>query len=150
MPDAQQDHQCSQCGAVNRQGTKRCWLCGANLEIPVVYAELVPDSPQVGGWQFKLSELMIVVTLIAVIAGTWALEPATGIVLVVVCSPALLVTFIRTARKRSRGQDVSWAAKLATFLLTAAAVVGVLTLLWIAVIVALFLYCIFAVAHLGG
>jgi hypothetical protein len=143
MPDPQQGFQCSQCGAVNRSGTKRCWLCGADLDTPVVYAELAPDVPPVGAWQFTLSELMIVVTLIAVIAGTWAIEPATGVMLVIVSAPALLVTFIRTARRRSRGQDVTWASKIVTFLITAAAVVGIVMLLWAAAIVALIVYCFF-------
>ncbi len=150
MPDAQQDCQCVQCGAVNRQGTKRCWLCGAVLDTPVVYAELVPDAPRVGGWQFTLSEAMILVTLIAVIAGTWAVKPANAVLLVLITGPALLVTFIRTARKRSRGKDVTWVDKLATFLITAASVIGVLMVLWVAAIVAFFLYCIYAVAHSGG
>jgi hypothetical protein len=141
---------CSECGAANREGTTKCWLCGAaTLADDIPYAELVPEPARLSGQQFTLSGLFILITLVAVVSGVWVQEPGAGFSLAVIGVPALLATLIRTARKRQRGETVTRADQFVTLLLSAAATFGILMMLMVAAFVAFFVYCLFEMSKMG-
>ena len=140
---------CFECQASNRPGTRKCWLCGATLNGDVPYAEIVDEPVQLGGGQFSLAELMILITVVAIAAGIWAQDPGTGFSVTVIGLPALVATFVRTLRRRRRGENVTWADKVATFLLTAAMTFTILTMIAVAAVIALFIFCIYLVSTAG-
>jgi hypothetical protein len=141
-------HVCPQCGAAQSVADRPCWLCGGKT-VPedAVTAEIVEPRPSfVSEAVFAaLSGLMGGVLVIMGI-GLWLQEPALGIGFAVLALPALVATLVRGAVRRSRGQPVTWAQRLATFAVALSITLGVLSLLVVAAVVALFIACLHALS----
>ncbi len=145
ISNADQAKTCAECGAANRDGTTKCWLCGAETTAEIPYAELVTEPVRLTEHQFSLSGLFISITLFAVVAGVWVQEPAAGIWLTIIGGPALVATLIRTRRRRRRGENVTSGAQFVTLMLSAAATLGILVMLGLATFLAFFVYCLFVI-----
>jgi hypothetical protein len=126
---------CTQCGASNASGAKTCWLCGrahvadesppsdgAITKSPLTDAGGSPfadsvqrHSPQ-SAMTFRLSSLMLTVTLIAVCLGIGRLSLGLGIALAILVAPAFLRTALAAKRRRNVGQPMGMGDKLAVFI----------------------------------
>ncbi len=85
---------CPHCGAVIPRPMMHCWLCGTKLSrAALVKPGNRPIAHADGRYQFKLSTLMLGITLTAVCFGVMAIAPGLGFLLLIVLLPA----FVRTA-----------------------------------------------------
>ena len=140
---------CPDCGAHSNRGVSRCWLCTADLPEEIVTAELVPEPPAARSFSFTLMSVLGVITLVAVAFGIVDTAPGLSLLIGLVGAPALIVTSVRSGRRRAVGQQMSWSESVASFLRSAAMVVGVLILLSLSGFLALFLVCVFAIRYSG-
>lgn len=149
---------CLECGATNMPRARRCWLCSRPIE-PLVEAKLAteraedPDDPltayrapgaDLGPSQTFLSSTLLILTAVTVLVGVGiALNDAgPAVTYAIVMAPALLATYVASARRESRGKPLSPGGKVVAFLLSIAAVIGLLMLLVVAALVALFVFCL--------
>jgi hypothetical protein len=142
---------CPHCGADCDAAKPRCWLCGGELTgEEIVDAVVVKEPPPYAPSDvfFAVASAVLAVVIVLVGIGAALTEPGLAIAMAVVVAPALLATVIRTQRVEARHGYVSWGERLATFIVSAAAVVGLLGALWIALLIALVALCFLAMA--GG
>ncbi len=125
---------CVECGAENRLDASRCWLCGRSLGA-VAAAPVASPMPgaQVPGTAaqhrarptFRLSSLMLTITLIAVWLGVVRQSPVLAVGLAIVAAPALLRTALISGRSRARGTPLAMNDKLMLFLGSVGVVIAV-------------------------
>jgi hypothetical protein len=136
---------CPECGAELVQAD-RCWLCGrefpvmAELVSPAPPAATPPIPPLENSWTFGLSSLMLVITLAAVFMGLVAIAPGLAVLLAIVSTPALIRTFVVSARRKSAGERLTPSQKFATFM----GAVGVAILAYVTAMGAFFVTCAIA------
>lgn len=134
---------CPECGAEYPEQGARCWLCGSPLpaEAPAGEAAALPAesaaAPPVPQWTFGLSSLMLVTTLVAVCLGLGSIAPGLGIVLAIVSAPALVRTFVASARRKASGERLTPAEKLTAFFGS----VGVVVIVGISAAIAFYATC---------
>jgi len=87
---------------------------------------------------------MGVVTLIALSLGLADFAPGLSGLLLVVGTPALAITGIRSATAHRRGEPMSAIQKVISFILSAVVIMSVLMMLVIAAFAALFIWCVVA------
>jgi 4-amino-4-deoxy-L-arabinose transferase-like glycosyltransferase len=142
---------CRECRAANATTARRCWLCHADLTKPPPppATHLPPPLPvaDVGPWTFSLSTLFLLVTLLALGMGIFALAPGLGVLYAVLVAPPLFATSIVGVRRRRRGQAWGGKEKAATAALSVAGTLAGLSLLIVAAVVAFFIYCIVAISN---
>lgn len=141
---------CPHCGADCEVGKPRCWLCHGELAggDEIVDAELVqevpPHAPSDMFFVIAAAILAVVVLLIGV--GAALTQPGLAIAMAIVVAPALVATLVRTRKQQKRQGYVSWGERLATFAISVAVMMGVLSALGAAVMVALVIFCFYALA----
>jgi hypothetical protein len=59
----------------------------------------------------------------------------------IVAAPALIATLVRVQYRKARVGHVSWAERFVTLIVSASIVFGILVLLCVACVAALFVYC---------
>jgi hypothetical protein len=143
---------CPHCGADNAAETKHCWLCRCGLAVPpvreragAVRAELATSPPKFvpSPVSFSLAAIFAVVTLAAVGFGLARIEPGFGIAFGVIAVPAFIITAVRTRREQNlKGRKVGLVESVLTFLVSSAAVFGIVMLIQIAIVIALFIACL--------
>ncbi len=127
---------CPHCGALTRPRAECCWLCWATVE--PTWAALAPGQVPMGlpesrrpvrrgsaarsarpvagpaHFQFGLSTLMLIVTLVLIIGGTSMIHPGLGVVAAVVVAAGFLgvITFGAAAPK---GVPLTSGQKVAAF-----------------------------------
>jgi hypothetical protein len=132
---------CPECGATRRWGEQVCWLCGHPMpargagggdsaglsQAPILLATAVPDrrpfAPSQAGYaervrfQYGINSMLLLMTLTAVLMGTFSIAPGLGIVAAVLVVPALVPTCMAAMRRGSRGQPMTTIEKTATLIL---------------------------------
>ena len=102
---------CPQCGAGLIAGQPKCWLCHAESP-PGAAVESVawvlqprvehPSAAPTGRLQYRLSSLLLIMTIAAVLAGIIAMDRGIGIVVAIVALPVLVHACVATARRKER------------------------------------------------
>ena len=112
---------CPQCSAPLPTQAKFCWLCGVSLR-PNVPNAAVPNTPESApiiepraAYQFGISTLLLAMTMLAVLMGTFAIEPGIGLAVAFLATPPLIRTCIVATKRKTRGQAMSPLAKLGVF-----------------------------------
>src|SRR5262245_49519022 len=105
---------CPDCLAVNPVGAPKCFLCGRSLGdlyvLPLKLGTAANDFSTAeratrGMGTYSLSSLFLIVTLTAVCCGLIARMPGLAIPLVVLITPALINTFVKSRKKRASGAE---------------------------------------------
>ena len=143
---------CPQCRADNPPHAGKCWLCHAPLAgRELVTAELAPQArplplAEAFFWTLTGGCLLLLVLVGIGIAQT---DPGLLIVYVIVLAPALIATLARSLLSIQRGQGVSGMEVFLTLLFSASVTVLVVVVLFVAVIVAFFAYCLYVCGQSG-
>lgn len=159
---------CWACKAVCKPGANACWLCGepigagappADPDLPplaVLAAQGKQTAPSATGrrptqferhasFQFGLSTLLIVVTLVAIFCSLIKLSPGLGIFLLFLTSPAFAHLCASSLRAQAKGKPLSGMEKIQLFARTTVIAVATLAIaavvLAVAAIVALAVIC---------
>lgn len=116
---------CPHCGAQQRPGMTRCWICGLGEETepppePMDFAPSVPAAAQPRrrqrwGISFTLASLLGLMSVVAVAAGLFHFAPGLSIVILLFFVPAMMLTAIASNQQRRRGTPMSPHATLAHF-----------------------------------
>jgi hypothetical protein len=123
------DH-CPACGAAIERSWTHCWLCGNDLirtpeGIKVAAGPRTAQSTAHSALHshptsFSLQSSLLVVTLVALVLGSFSIAPGLGIFLAIISVPALIRTAIVVRRGESqgvaadaKGKAVMFAASLA-------------------------------------
>jgi len=96
---------------------------------------------------FAILTAFVAFVLVLLGIGIAANGPEPLIPYAIIVIPAFLITAVRLGIKRARGKPIGWGERLATFLISAAVVVSVITVLIAAAIVAFCIYCFSALAN---
>ncbi|MGO8689882.1 MAG: hypothetical protein ACLQLG_09620 [Thermoguttaceae bacterium] len=149
---------CPHCGAMLAPGREVCWLCGgaaaarpggaavaaataaARIQSGS-FAEYRPAATR-GRFQFGLSSLLLIMTLVAILCSIIKMAPGLGIVLAILALPALVRTCIAASQEGASGQPMPFGKKLGVFLLTMVMSYAVLAAAGIAASVAFFFTCL--------
>lgn len=166
---------CLQCGAHLQPTAARCWLCYADVADgaasgdaahaaasvgvdggvaggpPFVRAEVVAPHKfsQLSEIFFQIVSAALALVLLLTAAGLFMEEPAAGVVFLFFVLLPLGMTFVRVHSQRQRHGAVSWAEKVGTFVVSTALLVGLAGVVIVAGMIALFVYCLFAM-NSGG
>jgi hypothetical protein len=100
---------CPQCGAEIRSPDGRCWLCrwqpamAAPSSTPISRQPVHENRP----WQFSISGLLLVTTVVAVCFGALRVAPGLGVLLIVVLAVSAIPATIRAqvVRRRRQGDN---------------------------------------------
>jgi hypothetical protein len=124
---------CPACGAVIERAWTHCWLCGNDLIRTPEGLKVAPGSgtvqtiarPPLHGHptSFSLQSVMLVVTLAALVLGSFSIAPGLGIFLGIVSVPAIIRTAIMVRRRESQGVAADAKGKAAMFAASLAVVV---------------------------
>lgn len=136
QPAAEIDY-CPACGAIIERAWSHCWLCGSDLVRTPDGLKVAPGSATIqtaarppvltSPTSFSLQSVMLVVTLAALVLGSFSIAPGLGIFLAIVCVPALIRTAIMLRRRESQGTAADAKSKAIMFAasLAVVAVAGV-------------------------
>jgi hypothetical protein len=138
---------CAQCRAENPAYNKHCWLCHAPLarKSEVVTAELAskPRPMPLAEAFFWILTAGCLLVLVLVGIGIAQTDPGLLVVYAIVLAPALIATLARSLLSVQRGHRVSGMEVFLTLLFSASVTILVVVVLFIAVIVAFFAYCLY-------
>ena len=144
---------CPHCRAENPTHHKWCWLCRAPLAWgqEVVTAELVQKArplPLADAFFWILTAGCL---LVLVLVGIGIAQEDAGMLIpyAIFLAPALIATLARSLLSLSRGKSVSGMEVFLTLLFSASVTILVVVVLFVAVIVAFFAYCMY-VCSTGG
>src|SRR5947207_13447675 len=98
---------CWDCGATNDPGASECWLCQRRDwrrdPGPLPRRRVPPPRgplSSIAGW-------MVLIALIAVVAGVFRLAPGLGIALLIFALPAWAITEVKARRRHRRNLPMS-------------------------------------------
>jgi hypothetical protein len=145
---------CPVCGAARKPDLTTCWLCSAvlpqsgtgkveNEKTDVPGDGLCPESPA-GPFQYGLSSLFLIMTLVAILCSIVATSPGLGIAAAILATPALIWTIVAAARRGNRGEPMSAGGKAGTFILVLLSVAGGIVVVVGAFLAAMFATCLVA------
>lgn len=144
---------CPHCRAENPPHHKLCWLCYAPLgrEREIVTAELVQKARPLPLAEAFFWTLTAGCLLVLVLVGIGIAQEDAGMLIpyAIVLAPALIATLARSMLSLSRGKSVSGMEVFFTLLFSASVTVLVVVVLFVAVIVAFFAYCLYVCGQ-GG
>ena len=126
---------------MNPEGNKECWLCKAPAS-----GETTAEPRGGQHATFRLSSLMLTVTLIAVCLGIWQLSSGLGIFFAIIVAPAFVRTAITAVRQRRLGEPMEIEDKIITFVASIGVVVSVAVASGIAFLVTCWTACAGVVA----
>ncbi|MFO0869741.1 MAG: hypothetical protein U0935_12485 [Pirellulales bacterium] len=138
---------CPHCGAHLQPQMVRCWLCFAAIpstppaQVPVELAR-PPEFSQLGERIFQGLSILVAGLVLLILLGTFLQEPAAGVTLTMLLFVPLSATVLRLYLQKQRYGRVSWAERLATFLVSTALLVMVLGVLVVAAFIAFFVWCL--------
>ncbi|MFV1965194.1 MAG: hypothetical protein ACC628_07195 [Pirellulaceae bacterium] len=142
---------CPECGADGVPSARRCWMCDADLsrEPEIVLAEFVDTTPDYAPAEsfFAVATLFVLSAVMLIGIGLGAQAPGLAVVYVVLVLPALIGSWVRIKRREARVGHTSWSERFVTLAMSGAITLGVLGLLFAALLVALFAFCIVAVTQ---
>jgi hypothetical protein len=111
---------CPKCRAELRAGTIRCWLCEA--EVQPVAADSAAAPPAAGQSKpaervgtYSLASLMMFVTLVAVVCGTFTIAPGLGFLVAIVAALAFVRTVILVHRQSALAHHPSAVERVVVF-----------------------------------
>lgn len=144
---------CLDCGANNVNTSQRCWLCGKELALePELIDQALrtayqsPLATSVQGAEEGLGGLITSLVLVAVIVllglGIAADEPGMLVPYFLVVVPAFAGMHVAVSRYRAKGRPLGAVGRVVAFFVSIAVVFGLLALLAVAAVAALFLYCL--------
>ncbi len=99
---------CPHCQARNPKALDRCQACGRSLAFYIGPAENFPR-------RLDLRSIMVVIALVAACLVVTREVPPLGIFLMIISVPALLRTFVWTARMKGYGRPMLWPERLGAF-----------------------------------
>jgi hypothetical protein len=145
---------CQECGVENTLYSPRCWMCHADLRKnapPVVKAPPASPPPRFAPTGSFFAVLTLLTTLLVVLIGFALGEMSLGYLpwFALIVIPALLATTVRVGRRRMQGKQVSWSEALLTVVISGAIVHGVLGLVAVAAVAALFIMCLISPPNFG-
>ncbi len=112
---------CRDCGAPLKLDQAQCWLCQSKpVATTANKAGAGRPVDSRAAYQYSLSSLLLIMTLIAILCSISALHPGLGIAVAILVVPPLVRTCLTAARRKTRGQPLSAGGKVAMFLLTLA------------------------------
>jgi hypothetical protein len=143
---------CPDCRAQNPPGMSRCWLCGTSLasakaEVEVYMAEVVPPAPRIS---FTTMTLLVIVTLVAVALGLYQEAPGLAVLMLIVCLPGVIVAWAHDRIRRRRGERTTALKAFLDFVVSAAITMGILAMVVVAAVVAIFISCLNACKAMTG
>ena len=136
---------CIHCGAQLPETAERCWLCYGELpNSEPVMAELVraPEFSKISERFFQVASALLACFLLLVIVAMFWQEPVSGVLLTIVVLLPLGATFMRITIRKQRQGRVSWAERFATYLVSTALLVALLTAMAVAAMIAFFVWCL--------
>lgn len=158
---------CTQCGAHLQPTAPRCWLCYAEVSggagaaahggVPgaggaeYVPAEVVATDKFAKASEifFKIVSAALALVLLLTAVGIFMEEPAAGVVFLFFVLLPLGMTFIRLQSQQQKYGSVSWAERVATFVVSTALLVGLAGVVMMAGMIAMLVYCLYAFSS-GG
>jgi hypothetical protein len=144
-PPPDDGNPCPDCGASLPGEANYCWLCGKALqEGGAGAAGSAGPVERRAAYQFSLSSLLLIITLVAVLLGVFRIAPGVALALAFLTAPALVKTCIAVARRKARGQRVAPLAKLGIF----AGSLGIVIVVVAATIAAFFAVCFTVLADM--
>lgn len=145
---------CPECGAENRLPATLCWLCYRRLgdASDVITAEAVEKPPArkldttmqivFGAMTLGVFGLVCLVSVSLVISERDLLLPVSVVIL-----PAVIATSISLVRSTGSESGTNWKRAFVTMLASFGITIGILFLLAVALIVALFVICLKSIPH---
>ncbi len=125
---------CRECGASNDAGSVECWLCNGRA-----LARAAAGSQSRGrGYFSSISGWMVVVAILAVCLGLYAVAPGLLFLAAISVLPALAIVEFNAARRRRGGMPMSAVERVGIFLLLT---IVIPVLVAGAAIIALIAYC---------
>jgi hypothetical protein len=113
----------------------------------VVTAEVVPEPTFTpGDTIFAVAAAVLALVIVLVGVGAALTEPGLAIMMAIVVAPALVATAVRIQHQKVRRGYVGWGERLATFLVSASLVFALLSLLGVALVIAMIVFCFVALA----
>jgi hypothetical protein len=144
---ATQIEHCPACGAAIERQWTHCWLCGNDFIRTPDGLKIAPGSETFQtaarrplhshSASFSLQSVMLVVTLAALVLGTFSVAPGLGIFLAIVSVPALIRTAIVLRKRESVGPPADAKGRALMF----AASLAVVTLAGVAASIAFGIVC---------
>ena len=128
---------CLQCSALVASGDKTCWLCGNDLSTQTFPDDHTATPAARSSRTFGLDSLMLVMTLLAICFGVFAVAPGLGVVLIIVAALATIRTAVFVRRHEQEGKTTRPQEKMLVF----AASMGVVVLIGIASGIAFYITC---------
>ena len=113
---------CPWCQTEVKSAAGYCGKCGAYLEIDPsgaiqVQSDKLENTNEASvGYQFSVSTMLLVTTLVAVCVALFAAAPGLGILLSIIAVPPFIRTLMLVRRRKVKGQEVSTAAKVGLYL----------------------------------
>jgi len=136
---------CAMCGAVVESEAARCWLCEHDLRSTRVPPKRVPapvtSADSQAAW---IMNLLIVALVIVVGLGLAQIAPGLAILYAVLVLPGLATMFVVALRRRQDGRPQGFLAKIGTLFLGVAVALFGIGALGIAAVIALALFCFYA------
>jgi hypothetical protein len=138
MKEWKPDLVCWDCGATNDPGASECWLCQRRNWRQSPGSRPRPAVPPPRGLHSSIAGWMVLIALVAVVAGLVRSAPGLGVVLLVCVLPAMIITEIRASRLRRQNLSMSAMEKVLWIL---GLTILIPVLLVVAAVTALFIYC---------
>jgi hypothetical protein len=143
---------CADCGAVNPVGVSQCFLCGRKFDGGGMSiappgggtnaGDLSTARPSAQGIStYSLSSLFLIVTLAAVCFGLISQAPGLAIPLIVLITPAILNTFIKSRKQQRAGSEFTTGDKIRVFASSVGVVLSVIVAGAVAFLAACFVSC---------
>ncbi|MCY2994350.1 MAG: hypothetical protein NTY19_41735 [Planctomycetota bacterium] len=118
---------CRECGAPLKLDQAQCWLCQSKpVATTANKAGAGRPVDSRAAYQYSLSSLLLIMTLIAILCSIFNMHPGLGIAGAIFAVPALVRTCLVASGRRARGQTLTPGGKVSVFLLTLAMIVTVL------------------------
>jgi hypothetical protein len=140
---------CPYCAAERKPGQSHCWLCQSWLpsnsaaeaaDLDLKQKAYLPAAKS-GSFQFGISSLLLLITLVAIICSVIKMNPGIGIVVAGLSIPALVWTIIVAIRRGQSGRPMSVAGKAGVFVLAMLLFLGIVVAVVGAFLIALFAIC---------
>lgn len=124
---------CPECGVRFAPEANSCWLCHRHVALVSVATPATGPQPSPiveprAAYQFGISTLLLIMTLLAVLCGVLSMSPGLGVVLAIVATPALVRVGMTAVRRKVRGRPMTVPEKLGAF----AGSVGVVVMICLA------------------
>ncbi len=139
-PKPEPDLTCWDCGALNHPASSECWLCQRRDWRKSPGFRPRQTIPSTRGPLSTIAGWMVLIALIAVLAGLFREAPGLAIALLVCVLPAWAITEVKAARRRRRAKPMSGMER-ALWIVALTILIPILVIT--ALGIALFAFCMF-------